>query len=144
MPERCIFVQDIAIYILSLSFAILLGAYLRNVYSKINLPVIFEKLFFIVVGVLFFNIFTFNIKQNTTVLMINNIQNGQLNEYIQYEEGIIEEIIKSDELDVVVVRKSNERELFVMPIGLSENIREWPNGSIAKFFGKKSIKIQYN
>ena len=79
----------------------------------------------------------------TTFRMMKTAANGELREYITYEEAILDEIENSDESDVVIYRPSEIIMPLIKPNWLSDDPGFFMNQWCAEFYGKDTVRVIY-
>lgn len=144
-PQRCIFVQDVAMYFFFFVIVIYSASRVKEKWFVDKL----DKQQLFVVLLLF--ILSFCIwcdgKKMVEVFPILNVVQGELSgdsaEIARYWESIFEEIELSESEDVVVYREKLTKEAVYLPPGLLEDSRYWVNIDIARYYGKNSISIVY-
>lgn len=144
-PERCIFVQDVAMYF----FFFVIVIYSANRFREKWLVDGLDKQHIFVLLLMF--ILSFCIwcdgKRIVEVFPILNVMQGELNgdsrEIAKYWESVFEEIELSESEDVVIYREELTKEAVYLPPGLLEDSRHWVNSDVARYYNKNSVSIIY-
>ena len=85
------------------------------------------------------------LNQFTPVKMCVHMLKGDYKTAVLREENIIEQIKKSENMDVIIeCKKPSDGEWSNMKkLGLEEGSESWVNNTIAHYYGKNSITIRY-
>ena len=144
-PDRCIFVNDLALYLLLYLWIVYAAGYIREKYPDINASP--ASIFSAVTACVFFLILFCNVNGGLDALptgrMIHVIGNGELKEYVAFEQDILTEIQESEDDDVVIVREEGRYMPFIMAPGITEDPYSTTNIAISKFYNKNSVVIKY-
>ena len=143
-PDRCIFILDLAIYILSGLFLLYLAGYCEQ---KKLLPKFTDqgKLITLCVCILF-GLLQLNIQgpiNITTPNMVISMMNGSAREYAELHEGIIDEIAASPSKDVTVTRDHRLASPLIMEPYIDSDAAWWVNKRVSQYFGKNSVRLIY-
>lgn len=141
-PRRCIWVEDITIYIGMFGWSAYLAGWLKGRGGEFELKK--EHWLCIAVSSLFFVCSLGgirNVEYYPTVQMIRQLSNGQLKQCAEFWEGILEEIETSTERDVVIYRESILGNELVLTPGMGEDTEDWENKIVAEYYGKDSVCI---
>lgn len=142
---RCVFVNDIALYVLSLFWVIYYAGYKKTTDSAFKINWKFSRY---LVGVLFIVTAVLmgthgGMERFTTGYMVKSIVDGSFEEYVRHEEGIFAEIESSVDSKVVVIREKEKTNLIMKSVGITTNPKDIGNEFVARFFGKESVRIKY-
>lgn len=153
LPDRCVFVQDVAVYLFGFLWVINLVGWFKNKYGyeSIHLELIrsyYDKIMTHKLGwvakviCLYYVIVLFCVPM-TTIQMIYSIENNTLKDYIIYEQDILNEIESSNNEVIGIKRSYKLSSRFMMDLGLSEDSSNWVNKSMCLFYNKKEISVNY-
>lgn len=141
-PDRVVFVQDLAIYLLSFIWFGLLSIWAKSLFPTAK-PSKSMLLSIGVACVLFCcNLLAFRgLDEWTTPYIIGTAANGSISEFADYEMGMLDEIRDSPDKDVVIDRPEASYKLLY-PENLSNDKDNWINVAVAKYYGKDSVVLE--
>ncbi len=145
IPDRCVLVQDLTLYFLTFIWVLYFGGYLKKRFGEF----VFTPAMLYIAGMALLLSAVLIVSSNggvtefTTGKMIHNIMYGELEDYVSYEKGLLDEIENSAEDNVVLERYGIMYEPFLKSVGLQADSEASVNCDVAKFYGKKSISIHY-
>jgi len=134
--DRGIYVQDITIYILSFMWGLYFCGWLirkrgeRHCYKRIDIG----RLCAVLMAMLLMSNNLGDYRSMTTPYMIGTIANGELARYVEFEEGIINEILQSKEKHVYVRRDEELSNPFF--INLGSDLSKYFNRTFYGYVGK--------
>lgn len=141
--ERCEYVQDIAIYVLTF----LLLCYVVG-YIKMNNPGItisHEGLAILTVAVLLYGVTLLNAHGGSasfaTPYMVKSIVTGEFTKYVDYNEGIIKELENSRGKDVIIYNPEFIGNPYMKDMNIRPNDQAYTNHTIARYYGLKSLRL---
>lgn len=147
-PHRCVFVQDLTMYILLIIWVIYLVGwikcnpkYLRITNELSSAARVCISTSLLISACLVFTLFNGSLRNLPTSNMISEISNGELKRYVEYEEGIINEIKDSSQPIVVVNRNTAVTNDYCKDIGLTDNPKYWVNRFVAQYYGKEEVSL---
>lgn len=143
-PDRCVFVQDITFYILSYMWIYNFAGWLKtNCKDFIFTPANGVCIGVCIMITLVFALCNYSLSEYATAKMYKSISNRKLMEYVDYEEGILNEIEQSDESDVVIKRKKRKDIPFFKSLGITGDPDFWVDFYIGKYYGKNKLTVIY-
>lgn len=145
MPERCVFVEQLAIVLWFIIVSIYWGGWAsqKECFS-------FSKEWYIVIVLVcilplssYFSIT--RLMEFTPYKIVTNIKNGNFNTVTSRQEDVIRQIESSVEKDVIVYEYVGEESewTIINPIGITEDENHWINLAVADYYDKDSVVVQY-
>ncbi len=145
LSPRAIFIQDLATYFLLFLWILYFLGWAKTHKKPLEISGEMKTLFVIMCAL--FVVSTIGahggIRNYATGSMTVSILNGDLKEYIRYEEDILTEIAESPDDDVVLYRPEPRMIPYVKPCWLKEDTGFFINSWCAEYYGKKSVKMIY-
>ncbi len=143
LSDRVVFIQDIALYLLSIIWISYFAGWLKKRFTSI---VVSQNLLFCIVINLVMSLMIIisihgGLCSFTTGDMISSLLNGDFIKCVEYEEDIINEVAESKDNDVVIARNSKVELRSYKSVGLSDNTESLANECIADFYGKDSVRL---
>ena len=145
LSQRAIFIQDLATYFLLFLWILYFIGWAKTHKAPLVLsPELWVLLVIMCVLVGMNSIGSHGgIRSYATGNMSVSILNGDLDDYVQYEEDILNEIAQSPDDDVVLYRTELRTFPYVKPCWLKEDTSFFMNRWCAKYYGKNSVKLIY-
>lgn len=143
ISERCLFVQDFSMYILSFVIIIYSAEWLKNKYEQFQIRKEFIVILVVVSGLMLSNWHSGKIIENVypSYHLTKQIVNGENRKFMKYWSEVFDEIKNSDEENVMVCRGEFSTTSELESPGVEEDENYWINGRVAQFYGKKSVKL---
>lgn len=138
-PQRAVFIERISILV----FIMLCTIYWAGWAADKKVFNFTKETLFVLAFICVIPMSTLN--QFTPVKMCVHMLKGDYKTAVLREENIIEQIKKSENMDVIIeCKKPSDGEWSNMKkLGLEEGSESWVNNTIAHYYGKNSITIRY-
>lgn len=141
-PERCIWIEDCTIYIVSAFMVFYISGWLKR--KKYVQELSYHAILCIVISCVLFTcdlgarrgLNTYPLAQ-----MASEIARGNIREYSRYWEQVLYEIAHSQDDEVTIVRSWKPSSEFLYEVGISDDKDLWVNAAIAEFYGKESVSF---
>lgn len=141
-PDRCIWVQDLTIYIGMFGWMACLAEWIKKKFGEIEIRK--DALLCITVSFVLYlcNLSTVrDISTYPTVQMIKEIASGEIKGYAAFWEGILREIEMSDSKEVVLYREELLYNDFLLTLGIDEDIETFANLGASSYYDKDWIYL---
>ncbi len=146
LSGRAVFIQDLAIYYMMFMWMLYFIGWLKS--NNYDIRFTPESYVILTIVCVLTTITTIGanggIRSYTTGNMLVSVANGDLDEYVRYEEAILEEIKNSPDSDVVLHRDQELSIPYVKPNWLKEDTGFFINAWTAEYYGKNSVKMIYS
>lgn len=145
LSGRAIFVQDLATYFMLFLWILYFIGWAKTHKNPLNLS--FENKLVLSIVCILATITVIGaqggIRNFATGAMAVSALNGDLKEYVQYEEAILNEIAESPDDDVVLYRPELRTMQYVKPCWLQDDTEFFINQWCAGFYDKDSVRMIY-
>ena len=144
-PDRCIFTQDLTIYLLSFLWIVYFAGWIKTE-TRLFSGASHKKQMICTVLIMAAAcsvplLINGALWKMPTIEMMRSITSHDLDRYVEYEEGIIAEISGSPDKDVVLTRPEQITNDFCKDIGITDNTAYWVNVYVAQYYGKDSVSL---
>ena len=142
--DRCIFVQNLTLTILMLLWTVYFAGFINKRMGEIQFDNKSKIVLCLVFSLSLCNFFNCKggMDNFTTTYMWKHIMSGRMEEFVNYEEGIISAMENSKNEDVIFPLPQFSKDIFVKDIGIQEDPDWWVNDAVSRFYGLKSLKYE--
>lgn len=141
--KRCEFIQDIAIYILLFLWLFYFAGYLKS--RNYNITISMESVIVLSATMFLYGIAIMNyhggLDSFTTPYMVKSIANGEFAKYVEYNEGIIEELEKPEGKDVVIYNPEYISNPYMKDMNIRPNDQAYTNHTMTRYYGLNSLRL---
>ena len=144
-PERSVFVQDLAIYMLSFVWLFYFMGYLKyNKKGKVEFCCESQRIAY-AAGILFiFAVYAYSGTDGwTTPYMVKTIISREAKIYSVSQEKLLDDLENAQEANVILKGDAAHTNLLIKSIGITPDPTNWINTNFAAFFGKESVVLTY-
>lgn len=144
-PDRCVFVQDTALYIFLFILAAYTASWMKKRWKNINFNSEFLIKACMVLSVPFCIWHGGRNLENIypSFYLAKQIVDGNHAAFVSYWNGILDEIEHSDKQNVVVERELFNSSTCLISPGIGEDPTYWVNIYVAKYYGKDTVRLVY-
>lgn len=153
LSDRCIWVHDIATYLLGYLMIVYLVGWIKSkgfdyTISTDTIKKVYKehvlssaKLYFLVHGCLVYFILVYLLFPFPTLKMISSIMDKSLRDHIRYEENILYELERSED-DIVIIERPYPKRNPYMPPLIEKDSDELANKVLSAYYGKCKVYIR--
>ncbi|RKJ46728.1 hypothetical protein D7X98_00010 [bacterium 1XD8-76] len=141
-PDRCVWVQNCVIYLGAFAWTACLAEWVKGKFYDLEIKK--DVMICICISFLLYGCNLCVIRDPSdypTLDMIKQIASGEIAGYVDYWEGVLQEIEYSEESEVVVTREEIRSNTFIRDPDLSFDKDYEMNVGIARYYGKDSVYI---
>ncbi|SCY08389.1 hypothetical protein SAMN02910292_00821 [Lachnospiraceae bacterium XBB2008] len=145
LSGRAIFIQDLATYFMLFLWILYFIGWAKTHKKPLNMSAENKTVMTVVFVLAAIAVIRVQggIRNFATGTMIVSSLNGDLEEYVRYEEDILNEIAGSPDDDVVLHRTGLRTMMYVKPCWLQDDTEFFINEWCAGFYGKDSVRMIY-
>lgn len=142
LPDRCLFVQDAAMYLFFFAVVIYTANWLKVKYGEWRLRKENIAVLLLLTMVTFFSWHSGRSLVDTypSLFLTKQIVNGENTKFRTYWEDVLHEIEFSEEENVVIYGKAPETSSKLISPRIGEE--DWINWGVASYYDKKSVEIR--
>ena len=147
IPDRCKFVQDMTIYLLSFLWLLYFTGWVKKRFGNF----VFSNEHGMILAVILILSLSISINMEDdgimhfgTPYMISTIVNGDLEDYVHFEYGLMDRIRDYDGADVVFDPGEIPYNPYIQYLYIDTDPEHWMNQALAEYYGKNTVRVEYN
>ena len=139
-PDRCVFIEDISIYILTFVWLWYFNGYLQRKKRQLKPDHRMRSVVLLICAL--FSLLTLGIQgaeNNTTYYMIASLGSGAAQNYAANQLDLLDQIENSPSDSVVVYTDPDSTNRIINPTGITSDKDNWVNTSVAAYYSKDVV-----